>query len=152
MLLYKANKPFYKSLATQHKPIARALVEKINDDYLKKNNGECPDCQTKMIRRGKNRAGFCCFYCPKCKKFRTGSEGTYFWNKRIDLWQYLAIVKLLIEGNSIRQISYKLRMTVPWVFHIRNLVLPIMNTLDKAKLSTDAYYNAIYFKILEKGI
>jgi hypothetical protein len=43
-------------------------------------------------------------------------------------------------------------MTVPWVFHIRNLVLPIMNTLDKAKLSTDAYYNAIYFKILEKGI
>jgi ssDNA-binding Zn-finger/Zn-ribbon topoisomerase 1 len=78
LLLYKANKPFYKSLATQHKPIARALVEKINDDYLKKNNGECPDCQTKMIRRGKNRAGFCCFYCPKCKKFRTGSEGTYF--------------------------------------------------------------------------
>jgi ssDNA-binding Zn-finger/Zn-ribbon topoisomerase 1 len=79
ILLYrKANESTYNNLAFRYKAHANVLIGKINNNYLKKTNGNCPVCQAKMIKRGKNSKGFNCYYCPKCKKFHTGSEGTFF--------------------------------------------------------------------------
>ncbi len=57
ILLYrKANLMTYNSLAFRYKAYASTIIKIINNNYLKKTNGNCPECTSKMIKRGKNNS------------------------------------------------------------------------------------------------
>ena len=64
----------------------------------------CPYCQIESKRFGKHRNGLLRFRCPQCRKTFTEPHPKLV-NMRLPLDKAISIVKLLVEGMSIRSIE-----------------------------------------------
>src|SRR3989441_5047336 len=65
----------------------------------------CHNCQLKAVKAGKDRKGSQRFLCRNCKRYFQAERERLLGNMNLSEEKSLMVLRLLLEGNSIRSIE-----------------------------------------------
>ncbi|HET8861613.1 IS1595 family transposase [Marivirga sp.] len=122
------------------------IVEEINEG---KERG-CPSCgSVSIIRFGflQNRNRFRCKDCKKTFTDLTGTAMSYI--KKKHLWEQY--IYLMVEGNSLRDITKKMDISLKTAFDWRHKILTAFDELNKSKFEGIVEVDDVWFLKSEKG-